>query len=102
VQISSRLSGYIRHLDLREGQAVKAGQLLFEVDPTDVQAQVQQAQAGLAEAQSNLSDARSNYGRFKALYAQQAIPEKQWDQVKSAYAMAQARAAACACGYCQC
>jgi RND family efflux transporter MFP subunit len=98
VQISSRLSGYIRHLDLREGQTVKAGQLLFEVDPTDVQAQVQQAQAGLAEAQSNLSDARSNYDRFKALYAQQAIPEKQWDQVKSAYAMAQARAAAARAG----
>lgn len=98
VQISSRLSGYIRHLDLREGQAVKAGQLLFEVDPTDVQAQVQQAQAGLAEAQSSLTDARSNYERFKVLYAQQAIPEKQWDQVKSAYAMAQARAAAARAG----
>ncbi|WP_414039871.1 efflux RND transporter periplasmic adaptor subunit [Acidithiobacillus sp. M4-SHS-6] len=98
VQISSRLSGYIRHLDLREGQAVKAGQLLFEVDPTVVQAQVQQAQAGLTEAQSSLSDARSNYERFKALYAQQAIPEKQWDQVKSAYAMAQARAAAARAG----
>lgn len=98
VQISSRLSGYIRHLHVREGQTVQAGQLLFEVDPTDVQAQVQQAQAGLAEAQSSLSDARSNYVRFKTLYAQQAIPEKQWDQVKSAYAMAQARAAAAHAG----
>ena len=94
VQLSSRLSGYIRAMSVRDGQAVKAGQLLFEVDPTDVLGQVQQAQAGLAEAESALTDARSNYGRFKALYAQQAIPEKQWDQVKSAYAMAQARVAA--------
>ena len=94
VQLSSRLSGYIRAMSVRDGQAVKAGQLLFEVDPTDVLGQVQQAQAGLAEAESALTDARSNYDRFKALYAQQAIPEKQWDQVKSAYAMAQARAAA--------
>ncbi|MGE4530371.1 MAG: efflux RND transporter periplasmic adaptor subunit [Acidithiobacillus sp.] len=98
VQLSSRLSGYIRHLNVREGQAVEAGQLLFEVDPSAVFSQVQQAQAGLAEAQSGLTDARSNYERFKSLYAQQAIPEKQWDQVKSAYAMAQARAAAANAG----
>ena len=94
VQLSSRLSGYIRAMSVRDGQAVKAGQLLFEVDPTNVLGQVQQAQAGLAEAESALTDARSNYNRFKELYAQQAIPEKQWDQVKSAYAVAQARAAA--------
>lgn len=94
VQLSSRLSGYIRAMSVRDGQAVKAGQLLFEVDPTNVLGQVQQAQAGLAEAESALTDARSNYYRFKALYAQQAIPEKQWDQVKSTYAMAQARVAA--------
>lgn len=94
VQLSSRLSGYIRAMSVRDGQAVKAGQLLFEVDPTNVLGQVQQAQAGLAEAESALTDARSNYYRFKALYAQQAIPEKQWDQVKSTYAMAQASVAA--------
>jgi RND family efflux transporter MFP subunit len=98
VQLSSRLSGYIRAMSVRDGQAVKAGQLLFEVDPTEVLGQVQQAQAGLAEAESALTNARSNYDRFKALYAQQAIPEKQWDQVKSAYAMAQARAAAARAG----
>ncbi|MGC8504644.1 MAG: efflux RND transporter periplasmic adaptor subunit [Acidithiobacillus sp.] len=98
VQLSSRLMGYIRNLTVREGQAVQAGQVLFEVDPTDVVGQVQQAQAGLAEAESALADARSNYERFKALYAQQAIPEKQWDAVKSQYAMAQARAAAARAG----
>ena len=88
VQISSRLSGYIRSMSVRDGQSVQAGQLLFEVDPTDVVGQVQQARAGLAEAQSALTDARSNYERFKILYAKQAIPEQKWDQIKSAYAMA--------------
>lgn len=98
VQLSSRLMGYIRNLTVREGQAVKAGQVLFEVDPTDVLGQVQRAQAGLAEAESALADARSNYERFQSLYAQQAIPEKQWDAVKSQYAMAQARVAAARAG----
>ncbi|MHB8251104.1 MULTISPECIES: efflux RND transporter periplasmic adaptor subunit [Acidithiobacillus] len=94
VQLSSRLSGYIHSMSVRDGQSVQAGQLLFEVDPTDVVGQVQQAQAGLAEAQSALTDARSNYERFKILYAQKAIPKQQWDQIKSAYGMAQARVAA--------
>ena len=94
IQLGSRLSGYIRAMRVRDGQAVKTGQLLFEIDPTAVLGQVQQARAGLAEAESALTDARSNYDRFKVLYTQQAIPEKQWDQVKSAYAMAQARVAA--------
>ena len=98
VQLSSRLMGYIRNLTVREGQAVQAGQVLFEVDPAEVVGQVQQAQAGLAEAESALADARSNYERFKSIYAQQAIPEKQWDAVKSQYAMARARAAAARAG----
>ena len=94
VQLSSRLSGYLHNLSARDGQAVEAGQLLFEVDPADVLGQLRQAQAGLSEAESALTEARSNYERFGALYAQRAIPEKQWDQVKSGYAMARARAAA--------
>jgi len=48
VQVASRLMGYIREIKVKEGQSVKAGQLLFVVDPTDIQGQVGQARAGLA------------------------------------------------------
>jgi len=98
VQLGSRLSGYLRHLELRVGQSVRRGQLLFEVDPASADSQVQQAQANLAQAEANLANARANYERFKKLYAESAIPAKQWDEVQSQYHMAQAQVRAARAG----
>ncbi len=99
VQVASRLMGYIRALKVREGEAVKQGQLLFVVDPTDIQGQVAQARAGLAQAQANLANAQSDYERFGQLYKEEAIPRQQWDQVKLRYAVARAQVAAAKAAY---
>ncbi|MGC9162516.1 MAG: efflux RND transporter periplasmic adaptor subunit [Thiomonas sp.] len=99
VQVASRLMGYIRTLTVKEGQTVKAGQLLFEVDPTDIQGQVAQARAGLAQAQANLANAKSDYERFGNLFKEQAIPRQQWDQVQLRYQVAQQQVAAAQAGY---
>ncbi len=98
VQLGSRLSGYLRGLQVHVGEQVQAGQLLFEVDPAEVDSQVAQAQAGLAQAEANFGNAQSNYERFKKLYDAQAIPQKQWDQVQSQYEMAKAQVAAARAG----
>ncbi|WP_308388966.1 efflux RND transporter periplasmic adaptor subunit [Acidithiobacillus sp. AMEEHan] len=98
IQLGSRLSGYLRGLQVRVGEFVRPGQLLFQVDPADVDSQVAQAQAGLAQAEANFADAQSNYNRFKKLYDAQAIPQKQWDQVQSQYQMAKAQVAAARAG----
>ncbi len=98
IQLGSRLSGYLRGLQVHVGEAVHAGQLLFQVDPADVDSQVAQAQASLAQAEANFADAQSNYDRFQKLYAAQAIPQKQWDQVRSQYQMAKAQVAAARAG----
>lgn len=99
VQVASRLMGYIRTLTVREGQTVKAGQLLFQVDPTDIQGQVAQARAGLAQAQANLANAKADYERFGNLYREQAIPKQQWDQIQLRYQVAQEQVAAARAGY---
>lgn len=99
VQIASRLMGYIRTLTVKEGQTVKAGQLLFQVDPTDIQGQVAQARAGLAQAQANLANAKADYERFGNLYKEQAIPKQQWDQIQLRYQVAQEQVAAAQAGY---
>jgi len=99
VQVASRLMGYIRTLPVKEGQTVKAGQLLFEVDPTDIQGQVAQARAGLAQAQANLANAKADYERFGNLYKDQAIPKQQWDQIQLRYQVAQEQVAAAQAGY---
>ena len=99
VQVASRLMGYIRELKVHEGETVKPGQLLFVVDPTDVQGQVAQARAGLAQAQANFANAQSDYERFGKLYREEAIPRQQWDQVKLRYDVAREQLAAARAGY---
>ena len=54
VTVSARITGRLAELRVDEGQSVKAGQVIAKLDPTDFEAQVQQAEAALAVAQSNL------------------------------------------------
>jgi len=97
-QIASRLMGFIREMNVHEGQSVVAGQRLFTVDPTDIQGQVSQAKAGLAQAEAALADAKSDYTRFGNLYKEEAIPKLQWDKVRLQYQVAQQQAAAARAG----
>jgi len=98
VQVASRLMGYIREIKVQEGQPVKAGQLLFVIDPTDIQGQVNQTRAGLAQAEAALADAQSDYERFGALYKEEAIPKVQWDKVRLQHQIAQQQVAAAKAG----
>ncbi len=98
VQVASRLMGYIREIKVEEGQAVKIGQLLFVVDPADIQGQVNQARAGLAQAEAALADAKLDYERFGALYKDEAIPKMQWDKTRLQYQVAQQQVAAARAG----
>ena len=98
VQVASRLMGYIREIRVEEGQAVKAGQLLFVVDPADIQGQMSQARAGLAQAEAALADAKIDYERFGTLYKEQAIPQLQWDKVRLQYQVAQQQVATARAG----
>lgn len=99
VQVASRLMGYIREVDVHEGQAVKAGQLLLQVDPTDIEGQVAQARAGLAQAQANLVDAQADYRRFGNLYRAEAVTRQQWQGIELRYKVAQQQVAAARAGY---
>ncbi len=57
VKISSKVTGLLQYLQLREGDAVKAGDVIARIDPSQVQAVVAQNQAAVAEAQNRLSQA---------------------------------------------
>ncbi|MDA8129443.1 MAG: efflux RND transporter periplasmic adaptor subunit [Betaproteobacteria bacterium] len=98
IQVASRLMGYIREIKVQEGQTVKAGQLLFVVDPSDIQAQANEARAGLAQAEAALADAKLDYERFGALYKEEAIPKAQWDKIRLQYQVAQQQVAAARAG----
>jgi len=74
VQLSSRISGFIRKLAVREGDLVRDGQVLVEIDPSDVEGAVRRANAALASAQADLADARVDVDKFTALTKTGAVP----------------------------
>ncbi|MDO9052354.1 MAG: efflux RND transporter periplasmic adaptor subunit [Gallionella sp.] len=98
VQLASRLMGYIRDIHVHEGDTVKTGQLLFTIDPSDIQGQVAQARAGQAQAEAALGDAKSDFERFSNLYKEESVSKSQYDKMKLQYSMAQSQARAARAG----
>jgi len=78
-EITPKVQGYLLKQDYQNGFFVKKGQLLFELDPRQYQAAVEQAQAQVSVAQAKLAEATTNVNRDTPLAAQNAIPEKQLD-----------------------
>jgi HlyD family secretion protein len=68
VQIKSKASGRIDELPIEEGDYVKKGQLICKLDPTDVQAEVDQAKANLDIAEAELTTAQNTHDRQMKLY----------------------------------
>ena len=61
VTIQAKVPGYITRLDIRDNQWVKAGQLLFRIDPSDYAVICDQDEAALAEAEAQEASARANF-----------------------------------------
>jgi membrane fusion protein, multidrug efflux system len=86
VDITAKLSNRVTAIRFREGQQVKAGEVLVEFDS-------EQARATLAEAEAALSDSRSQYKRSRELYATKALSEAQLDQLQATLSANEARVA---------
>jgi len=83
VQVSPRVSGVIETADFKEGQSVKKGDLLFEIDPRPYQAAYDNAVATEA-------DAKAKADRYKRLYQQNAVGAQDEDDAQAAYGVAKA------------
>jgi multidrug efflux system membrane fusion protein len=79
VAIKSRIDGQLVQVPVKEGQEVKQGELLAEIDPRPYQVQLSQAEATLFKDQAALRDARLNLERFQQLYKDGVIPKQQFD-----------------------
>ncbi len=93
-QISSRLIGYIKGLEVKVGQTVKRGQLLFSIDSADINSQIVQANAGYQQAIAGLNDATLDYDRFTQLYKEKSVSKQQYDKMRLQYSIAQQSVAA--------
>jgi membrane fusion protein, multidrug efflux system len=76
VNVLPQLSGYLTAVGYHEGDDVKKGQFLAQIDPRQFEISKQQAQAQLAKDQASLSQARSDLARFTQLNQQKSIAEQ--------------------------
>jgi multidrug efflux system membrane fusion protein len=81
--IKSRVDGQIMKVNFREGQDVREGELLIEIDSRPYQVQVEQMQAQLFRDQAQLRDARLNLDRYTALIPSGSIAQQQVDTQKA-------------------
>ena len=79
VQLRAQVSGVLQSILFKEGDRVKAGQLLFEIDPRTYQAQYNQALAALARDKAQLENARVQQERLEPLLKREFITRQEYD-----------------------
>ena len=79
VTVRSRVDGQIVKINFTEGQTVKQGDSLIEIDPRPYQVQLEQAEGQLAKDQAQLKDVQVDYERYKLLQKEGVIPQQQLD-----------------------
>jgi len=89
IMIATRVMGFIKKINVEEGDVVKKGEELFVVDPSDIYSMLSQARGALLQAQSGVlmaemayADAKKDYERFKNLYSHGAVSKRDFEKMK--------------------
>lgn len=83
VNVRSRVAGELVKIHFKEGQQVKAGDLLAEIDPRSYRIALQQAEGTLAQNQAQLKNAQVDLARYKGLYAEDSIAKQTLDTAEA-------------------
>jgi RND family efflux transporter MFP subunit len=90
VEIRPRVAGYIDSIHFQEGTEVKAGDLLFVIDPRPYQADLDHAQAQRQQAETHLELTRNDLKRAESMRGTKAISEEEYDTRSNAVREAEA------------
>src|ERR1700682_949741 len=77
-EIYPKISGYLLKQDYKDGDHVKAGQLLFQIDDREYKAALDQVQADLAQKQADYKKNQQDLARYIPLYQQQVISKQEF------------------------
>jgi len=91
VEIRPRVSGFIDNIHFRDGQIVKAGDLLFSIDPRPFRIAVESAEADIARAQAQVDLAVNEVERARPLVRSGAVTERDLDQRQANLAVVRAQ-----------
>jgi multidrug efflux system membrane fusion protein len=87
--VSSRVMAAVTAVRVKQGDTVKKGEVLVEIDPDTARGQVAQARGALAQAQAGLTLAERNYSRFTNLVDKHAASQLELDMARMQYEQAQ-------------
>jgi len=90
VGVAPRIAGPVVQIPVKDNQAVKKGDLLFQIDPSTFQATLDQAKGQLAQTQAKLVDLEANAKRAVDLLAKNVISREQYDDQVQAFEAAKA------------
>ncbi len=80
--ITSRYMGFIKKVYVSEGDFVKKGQLLYEIDSSSIDSKKREAKLTLQMQENNLANIKINYERYKRLYAKDLVPKYDLEQLE--------------------
>jgi multidrug efflux system membrane fusion protein len=90
VEVQAQVGGILQRVAFKEGDEVKQGQVLFQVDPRPYRAALDQALAALARDRAQAANAAQDEKRYESLVAKQYVTAQQYEQVRTTAAAAQA------------
>ncbi|MBW6508607.1 MAG: efflux RND transporter periplasmic adaptor subunit [Desulfuromonadales bacterium] len=93
VEVRSRVQGILQQRLFKEGEEVKQGTILFQIDPEPFQVALDAAKANHRTASATLNQAEREWRRTSRLYEQNAVSQREYDNARSAYELTQANQA---------
>ncbi|MBL4746490.1 MAG: efflux RND transporter periplasmic adaptor subunit [Flavobacteriaceae bacterium] len=89
--ISTRTMGFVSKFTLKPGDKVRKGQILIQLNSSDIDAKKAQVAASILEATASLKNSQINYNRYTTLFKSNSASQKEMDDISVQYSIAKAR-----------
>ncbi len=84
-EVRAQVSGVLKSKEYREGEPVKAGQVLFRIDPAPYRAALNRNSANLKQAKVQMDLAKTELERISSLYSKNAVSKNEFDNAEASY-----------------